>query len=551
MRRLLAAAAFLGLLLPSPASAADWYVSSVAYTAVAAWAASHSYAANAIVRQLTAPAVNSERVFNTTGSCTSGTTEPTWVLTSGASTTDNAGGGTCTWHEITGVSSHQQDNGTTTTWAAPAARVGDLNSNGKNTIAAGDRIFLSSDHAETQSTALTLPLPGTTASPNLVISASRTSGNVPPVAGDITSGASIATTATSGAAMQILSGSSGSAFFDGISFSAVNGTIQFGSGTANTVNAYLLNGSLTAAPSASTNGITPNAGIAFVILDNTTVTLGSTSACIGGASNSGGVLYLVWKNTASAIGGATIPSKLFCVSTSVAYTVIVRGVDLTAMGANALVNMATNTTQNYFLFENDKIGASTNIVTGTPDPHPLGSIVEAVNVDSGATNYRSERHTYQGDLTTDTSTTRSGGASNGTAYAHKIVTASSTTGKWLMPFSSFPILAWNATTGSSITEKVEIISSGTLNNDDVYLECQYLGSASSPLASGITTQPATPLTANAAIATSSVTWNNPPATPAKQVLSATFTPQMAGLVSCAVKVWKASATLWVDPVLHQ
>ena len=65
-----------------------WYCNfgngtSTGYTAVTAWAASTAVVAGALRRQLAAPAVNSERVFACIVAGTTGSTEPTWVLTRG------------------------------------------------------------------------------------------------------------------------------------------------------------------------------------------------------------------------------------------------------------------------------------------------------------------------------------------------------------------------------------------------------------------------------------------------------------------------------------
>src|SRR5579863_3406957 len=99
---------------------ANWYVSSVAYAAVATWQATHAYATGAIVRQ-TSPALNAERCFRVTagGGGNSGGSEPTWILTSNGTTTDGA----LTWTECTGQEAHQHDNGVTNSWTAPAARL--------------------------------------------------------------------------------------------------------------------------------------------------------------------------------------------------------------------------------------------------------------------------------------------------------------------------------------------------------------------------------------------------------------------------------------------
>lgn len=93
-----------------------WYVDSVAYAAVPAWAASTAKVCGALIRQLTTPAVNSERVFvcisSTGGTGQTGGTEPTWTLTRGVKITDN----TVTWQEATGQASLNGDLTNTPNW---------------------------------------------------------------------------------------------------------------------------------------------------------------------------------------------------------------------------------------------------------------------------------------------------------------------------------------------------------------------------------------------------------------------------------------------------
>jgi hypothetical protein len=98
-----------------------WYVSSVGYAAVTAWAATTTKHCGDMVRQLATPAVNSERCFvciaSTSGTGQTGGSEPaggTWTgPTRGQKTTDSG----ITWMEATGIAGLNGDLTNTPTWA--------------------------------------------------------------------------------------------------------------------------------------------------------------------------------------------------------------------------------------------------------------------------------------------------------------------------------------------------------------------------------------------------------------------------------------------------
>src|SRR3954469_10429414 len=126
-----------------------------------------------------------------------------------------------------------------------------------------------------------------------------------------------------------------------------------------------------------------------------------------------------------------------------------------------------------------------------------------------ATSYKSSRLTYMGTETTETTITRVGGASDptGQAQSRKIVTTANS--QWLLPFKAEPYGIWNAVTGANVTVTVRgTVNAGALpNNDDIWLEVEYLGSSASPLGSLVTTTKATLFATNAAVASDSSSWN--------------------------------------------
>jgi hypothetical protein len=64
-----------------------------------------------------------------------------------------------------------------------------------------------------------------------------------------------------------------------------------------------------------------------------------------------------------------------------------------------------------------------------------------------------------------------------TTFSFKVVTTANT--KFRVSISIFPPIAiWNDTVGSSVTVTVEGIASAVPNNDEVYMEVEYMGDTS-------------------------------------------------------------------------
>ena len=128
--------------------------------------------------------------------------------------------------------------------------------------------------------------------------------------------------------------------------------------------------------------------------------------------------------------------------------------------------------------------------------------------DSGATNYKSTRDEYSGAQTTETSITRVGGATDGTqARSDKIVTNAQAA--LLTPYRMLPLAIWNDTTGADVTITVygTINSASLPNNDELWMDVQYLGNSSSPQASFKSSGKSHPLATAAAVAADASTWN--------------------------------------------
>lgn len=503
---------------------ADWYVSSAAYAAIPVWAASTAYTVGQI-RRPTTLSINGAFAFRCTVAGTSAATEPTWTTNDNSTRTD----GTATWTNVSGQSAYG--------WSAAAGTLFSLagaSGVGTNRNLIGDRVFISSDHSETNTTVTaTYRTNSGTSAFGVVqhISVNR-AGSVPPVAADVLAGAAIINNNS-----VLTLDAYAEAYWQGVSFSSV-GNIQFNTSTGTKAMTFKNCTFNITGGNASSRYTTGNAS--KIILDNTTCQFSNVGQYITAASS----LDWLWLNTAAPIAGATIPSSLFASSVNAAALVATcRGADFSAI-TGTILNSATAGWAK-ILLDSCKIasGATRYGVTSVTNP---GDEIELVNCFDG-TNALNERHAPAGAITTDRNTTMTGGAQDDIgAYSLKMV-SSARSDKLTMPLDCFWIDVGNTATGASKIATVEIVSSASLNNDEISLLLEYMGTSGSSMASFVSSLPATPLTAAAALASSSVSWNSPPTTPQKQKLAVTFTPQRAGRVRGLVRLGKPSTTVWVNP----
>lgn len=495
---------------------ADWYVSSAAYAAIAAFVPSAVYTVGNIVKP-TAPALKARYAFRCTTAGTA-STEPAWP--SANNSTITTGGATFT--NVTGQSTYF--------WGAAA---GDLPSITAARLAANDRVFISSDHAETQTSATTY----SSASPagfgvNQFLCVNR-AGSTPPVAADLTTGATC-TVSTGILTIDSLC----ETYHYGISYVCSSGS-NININSSGFLTTYL-NACQLYLNSATGSARIINNSPATLVLDNSTLRFGSTAQYV--TNNSFYRHEVIWLNTASAIAGATIPVQLFQASGGGCLLVTARGVDLSAITGTLAKNAAGGSK---YLFDSCKVasGVTRYDITGVTVP---ADELELVNCYNGSI-FVNERYQPAGAVTTETTITLAGGAADNVgAFSHKMV-SNTNLDKYAAPLTSFWMDVDYATTGSSKTATVEIISSASLNNDEISLLLEYQGTAGSSVATIVTTLPATVLTTAAAVTTSTATWNSSPSTPQKQKLQVTFTPQTAGRVRGQVRLGKAGTTVYINP----
>ncbi len=586
-----------------------WYVnfgngSNTGYYSVPTWVTG-SAVAGQIVRQATTPAVGSERVFVCIIAGALGAGEPVWVVTRGAVTVDNA----ATWMEATGVSALNGDTtnsavsanvrsvalsigqviydsitgsvqicttaGTTgvaspafsatagvttadnlatwtslglastfTAWMTPHARLASAFAD--NWGEAGNSFFVGDNHAETQATAIAATcncrINGTIQvnARFFVYCVDRTVA--PPGPSNLKTTATITTTGASG--ITISGGNSGQiGYLYGLQFFVGTGnvTASFTTGANLTLTLDTCAVSLVSTGVSSRVNAPGSSGTAQWI--NTTVSFGSVSqlwTCNG---------PLRWKNTPLAIQGATLPTTLFGVCDS---SITLDGVDLSALTAGKnIFTPAGNTRGNQIFIKDCKLSSTAGIAATFAASTFLLSQVYIVRSDSAATNYRNEQYNVLGTETAEITITRSGGASDGTtSFARKVVTLA--TPSWPTPFELLPIVIWNPT----ITGNVIVTVKGTWNvatvpnNDQVWLEVSYLGSALTPIASFANNTKATNLSTATPLAADTSTWAGGGSgvgwSPFQ--LTATLAPRQAGYIYCTVKVGAASKTVYIDPM---
>jgi hypothetical protein len=400
--------------------------------------------------------------------------------------------------------------------------------------AAGDTIYVSQAHAESSGSLISVSLTGTLGSPVQVICAND--GAEPPTA--------VATTATvTGTNSQIQL--SGNFYYYGIVFSASD-TMTL-SGTLNTHTVFEQCKFRITDTGANSDTITTN------VTSNTTCqTFTEWRDCSIRFGNAVQKIYHVngvfrWHGGSIESGGAAITHLVSGNSANSNSNIEIEGVDL-SQGAQAMTIFRADQT-GHFVIRNCKLPASWSgtLTTGTA---VVGHRSEMHNCDSGDTNYALWVQDYCGSTRHETTIKRTGGASDGTTGISWKMVSTANTDYPMHTLVSPEIVAWNDTTGSSVTATLEVVTDNvTLTDAECWIEVQYLGTSGAPVGS-FATDRATLLATPANQTTSSETWTTTGlGTPVKQKLAVTFTPQEKGFVHARVHLAKASTTVYVCPKL--
>jgi len=507
---------------------ANWYVSSAGWTNVTAWAASTAYNIGDIRRQLASTVVGNERVWRCTTAGTSGSSEPAWSLTQGSATSDN----TVVWTEITGQEAYQG-----TSWAAPHARL--ASAFGSGWAAAGDTVFVSSDHAETQAAPLTMTATGTATNANRILCVGRPSSAIPPGQADITTGASVTTTGNNAIDLE------GCFYCYGVTFSSGSGANAPGLQANINPNTLQIFDTCTLQMSGTAGGnMAFGAGLSTI---TSTMTLRNTNISLGAASSA----IVVRGTTLTWTGGAlqgTAPNQLFggAGAPSNSSTCDIRDADLSLVGASQhLVNLTNVVGPCAVKFTNCKLATTLGGVTTGTASDPTSVTVDLIVSDS--TNdvlVREEHYQYAGSVVQDTTNYRTGGASDGTTTkSWRMVSLS--TSRWEQPLYGPDIFQWVPSTGSKTITLFVANTSAALKDNELGFEVEYLGSATTPLGTYASTLSGV-LAAGSNLATDTSTWNGL-VSPTNQKVTKTPTFNQTGWVRVRPVLAKPSATVWVDP----
>lgn len=513
---------------------ANVYVSSVAYAAVAQWAAATAYSSASnggrgdYVRQLAAPSANNERVFRCTTSGTSGGAEPSWTLTKNATTNDN----TAVWTECTGQEADQVAG----TLKAPHATV--RNSLQATWFAAGDTSYFTDNHVESVgSPGITWSITGTFASPSKVISIKAAVANIPPANGDYASSGATFTVSSTG--ISVDTSNAGAAYVAGGSFRATAGAIVVASQRA-----QMRYRDCKFEP-ASSNAIAISAGPGRCIWENVICKFPNTGALIQ-IGNSGG--FLDWRGGSIDSAGSA-PTTLIAMSGTGFNEVRLEDVDLSFLGSGKTLfdGGAINYGMRAFL-KNCKLNASVTVCGTIANPVQTVTVVRG---DTGGTNYVEQHYDYYGSQIDETTIVRTGGATDGTTpKSRKIVTSANA--EWWSPLDVLPIAVWNDVIGVPITATLFGIWGGAAvpNNNDIWFEAEYLGSSTSPVGTIATSGLADPLATVAGLTADALsTWGGSVGSNTKFKMTATFTPQMKGPIVFRLRAALASSTFYIDPLV--
>jgi hypothetical protein len=495
------------------------------------WTPSASVSAGALCRQQKQPTAGNERVFICTVAGTAGSTEPTWVVTRGAKTTDN----TVTWMEVTGQAALNGDNTNTVTWASVKSGTPNLgviiqnvagtylficttsgaagtgseptwntttgatttdnaatwtcigstsafakwsaphwkiaNAIASNWLGANMNLYVGDNHVEnlTANAAMAFPAGTSSAGPNNVVSSDHTS-SCPPTS---KAGARFY---CSNSGNTLINNSSCWAYIYGFYIVAGNNSLSI---TGNQ-NQRLTFDTCTFDTGTydQTLSFGSNSGQSETTYLNCNIGMQYNSF---GSGFSFGWGYHRWRGGQFVGALATYGSGAWNGGGSGSHAVIVfEGMDMSRLTNATIFSGGGGTSACVeYIVKDCKLNASAGVAANN-----AGLQIDILNTDSGATNYRNERYRFEGSQTTNIVVVRTNGAAvEGTSISRQITTTANCT--WGNPFHHFPITIRNTVTAANRNVTVYGIANMAAmpTNAQWWFDVEYMGSASTPLGS--------------------------------------------------------------------
>lgn len=400
--------------------------------------------------------------------------------------------------------------------------------------AAGDIIYVSQAHAETNAANVTIAWPGTKPLPNQIICGNDAAS--PPTAVSAAATATISTVNN----WQL----NGTYYVRGITFQTTNaggGSISLGVNANDWCRAESCSFVILGSASPASGVSAPFAATARVEFINCTFKFLNASHGIDVAGN----LYI---NGGGAAVGTTTPTVLFrSYTAATAHNVLVENFDFSGFG-NAMSLTVAPPQGVRVVIRNCKLPGTwsgTVVSGGWTNPGRVemygcgvGNVFNKVWIDD-----------YAGTVKDESTIVMTGGSadSSSVGYSYKMVTSANVS----YPFAALAgpeLFVWNATTGASKTMTLSIIidSVTSLKDSEFWVELAYMGDTVDTLGIPSISQTVA-LATPANLSASAVTWTTTGmANPNKQQVTVTFTPQRRGYVIVRPMLAKASTTMYVD-----
>jgi hypothetical protein len=431
-----------------------------------------------------------------------------------------------------------------TTWALAKATIAGI----EGVDSAADHIFVADAHAESTASSISIDIAGTPASPSWILCVDDTADPASPTT--LATTGTISTTAASNITID------GSFYCYGLKFTsgstASSTSLTFFTDTADATQVYeqcdFILGNSNALGRITFTGVQAETHCEW---RNCDVKFGNTSQ---GITHNGG--YFKWSG-GSVLSGGSSPSTLFIATFgSRPGSIYIEGVDFSNLNSSVIFFTAAPQTHDPVVMRNCRLPASWPTLTGTLVTGTInapGNRYEMYNCDGADTNYRLWIQDYAGTIKSETTIVRTGGASDGTTPIAWRMDSGSNVEYPVISLVSPEMVKWSDTIGAK-TVTVEFVhdsggagTAGDFQNDEIWLEVQYLGTDTRPLGTFISSAKVMLGTA-ADYTNSSETWTTTGlTTPVKQKLSVSFTTAEKGFIHAKVYLGKASKSVYVDP----